>query len=167
MGKKNLLILTIALILPLAGAVPGLVAEGTTHPCVVLVGVGKYADPQILSRPFAEDDVKALYDVITSKEYLGIDPQHVRLLLSEVDPKRPSQVATHQNIVDAFKWAASNAGRDDLVLVALVMQGAPLGERSLSGRRLNLGRSRQERRVGFRDRNRPQQAAKSPFLRPS
>jgi C-terminal peptidase prc len=130
MGKKNLLILTIALILPLAGAVPGLVAEGTTHPCVVLVGVGKYADPQILSRPFAEDDVKALYDVITSKEYLGIDPQHVRLLLSEVDPKRPSQVATHQNIVDAFKWAASNAGRDDLVLVALVMQGAPLGERS-------------------------------------
>lgn len=130
MSKKTLAIVAVALVLSLAAALPGLVAEEDTHPCVVLVGVGKYSDSQILPRPHAEDDVKALYDVVTSKEYLGIDPKNVKLLLSEVDPKRPSQVASHQNIVNALKWAATHAGRDDLVLVGVVMQGAPLSDRA-------------------------------------
>ncbi len=130
MSKKALAVVTVALGFTLAAALPGLMADGDTHPCVVLVGVSKYADDQILPRPHAEEDVKALYDLVTSPDHFGIDPKYVRLLLSEVDPKRPSQIATHENIVKAFNWAATHAGREDLVLVGLAMQGAPQGDRA-------------------------------------
>ena len=35
---------------------------------VVLVGIDKYADPQIKSRRHAEADARALYDLFTSKD---------------------------------------------------------------------------------------------------
>src|SRR5262249_18396088 len=80
--------------------------------------------------PHAEADAKALYDLFTSKDYLGVDKEHVRLLLGEKDDQRGSQPATRDNILKAFQWAADNAGRDDLVVFAFIGQGAPLGERS-------------------------------------
>src|SRR5262245_14661215 len=46
----------------------------------VLIGVGKYSDAAINSRAHAEDDARALYDLVTDKAYLGIPRDHVRLL---------------------------------------------------------------------------------------
>jgi C-terminal peptidase prc len=95
----------------------------------VLVGVGKYDDASIQARPHAEDDAKALYDLFTNKDHLGVPGDHVKLLLSGArDEKRHSQEATKDNILKAAKWVATEAKRDDLVLFAFVGQGAALGE---------------------------------------
>ena len=80
---------------------------------VVLVGISKYEDKQILPRPHAEDDVKALYDLFVDKERLGVDAGHMRLLLGSADDKRSSKPATHDNIIQALHWATSKARRDD------------------------------------------------------
>src|SRR5262249_38057243 len=111
------------LVIALVALCPVRAEEAKGHPCVVLVGISKYADEQILPRPYAEADIKALYDLLTNKDYLGIAPQHVRLFLGTKDPKRPSELATHENILKALKWAAASAGREDLVIVSLAMQG--------------------------------------------
>jgi carboxyl-terminal processing protease len=102
------------------------------QPYVVLVGIDKYADPQILPRKHAETDVKALYDLLTDKGTLGVDAQHIRLLLGSPDAKRNSQPATRANILDALNWVGSKARRDDPVIFAFVGEGAPLplGERA-------------------------------------
>jgi C-terminal peptidase prc len=100
-----------------------------SHPYVILIGIDNYADKQIKSRPHAEADAQALYDLLTNKDYLGIDPANVRLLLGKADEKRKSELATHDNIIKAFKWAA-NAHRDDPVFVGMFLQGAPKGERA-------------------------------------
>jgi len=101
----------------------------TPNAYVVLIGVGKYSDAAIQSRVHAEDDVKALYDVFTDKVYLGVPKDHVKLLLGGVrDEKRNSQEATKENILKAASWLAKEAKRDDLVIFALIGQGAALGE---------------------------------------
>jgi C-terminal peptidase prc len=128
MDKHTLTVLATAFLV-LTSAVPARAAEERTHPCVVIVGIGRYADEQILPRPHAEDDAKALYDVFTNKEYSAIGAGNVRLLLGTPDANRASEPATHENIVKALRWAAASAGRDDPVLLALFMQGAPLGDR--------------------------------------
>lgn len=125
-GLAGVLAVVLAAALPLRAAEePG----AKTHPCAVLVGINQYNDPQIVPRAHAEADAQALYDLVTSKDYLGLAPDQVRLLLGSKDPKRPSDLATHDNVVNALKWVVANAGRDDLVLVAFIMQGAPLGDR--------------------------------------
>src|SRR5579859_8049388 len=105
------------LLLALAVVLPGRAADEKTHPCVVLVGINQYADEQILPRPHAEADVQALYDLFTSKDNLALPPENVRLLLGKPDAKRPSQLATHANILKAIRWAATEAGREDLVII--------------------------------------------------
>ena len=105
-------------------------SEPASQPYVVLVGIANYADEQILPRPHAEADANSLYDLFTNPGYLGVDAKHIRLLLGSPDSKRSSEPATHQNIIEAVQWAATNAGRNDLVLFAFFGQGAPLGERS-------------------------------------
>src|ERR1700719_1920403 len=104
--------------------------EAPSQPYVVLVGVSKYADPQILPRPHAEADAKALYDLFTKKGTLGVDAQHIRLLLGSPDEKRGSEPATRANILKALNWVSSKARRDDLVLFAFIGDGAPVGKRS-------------------------------------
>src|SRR5262249_3839733 len=71
------------------------------QPFAVLVGISEYKDQAINPRPHAEDDVKALYDLVTDKQYLGVDADHVRLLTGAEDAKRHSKPATRQNVVDA------------------------------------------------------------------
>ncbi len=113
-------------------ALPLWAAEGVRPPTVyaVLIGVGKYDDTAIQTRPHAEDDVKALYDLFTDPRYLGASRDHVQLLLGgAADRERNSQGATRDNILKAAKWVTTQAGRDDLVLIAYVGQGAALGER--------------------------------------
>jgi len=116
----------------LALALPFQAAEEARTPktYVVLIGIGKFSDPAIKSRPFAENDAKALYDLFTSKEYLGVPKDQVKLLLSGLaDKERNSQEASRDNILKAARWVAAEAGRDDKVLFAFIGQGAALGER--------------------------------------
>lgn len=103
--------------------------DSKSQPYVILVGVSKYNDPQILPRKNAEADAKALYDLYVNKDHLGVDAKHIKLLLGTPDEKRKSEPATKENIIAALSWAAKNAKRDDLVIFAFFGQGAPLGER--------------------------------------
>lgn len=116
-------------------ATPALRAEEeeqkSSQPYVVLVGIDKYQDPLIKPRKHAEADAKALYDLFTSKDHLGVPKDQVKLLLGSDDPKRPSQKATKENILKALEWLEKNAQRNDPVVFAFLGQGAPLGERSV------------------------------------
>jgi carboxyl-terminal processing protease len=103
--------------------------ESVGQPYVVLVGISHYADKHILPRPTAEADVKSLYDVFVSKDHLGVDARHIKLLLGKADPKRDSEPATRANVLKALAWAAKSARKNDLVIIGLFVQGAPLGER--------------------------------------
>jgi carboxyl-terminal processing protease len=103
--------------------------QDAPQPYVVIVGIDRYQDTQILARKHAEADARALYDVFTDKDSLAVDGKHVRLLLGSPDAKRNAETATRANILKALTWAAQNARRDDLVIVALFTQAAPLGER--------------------------------------
>jgi C-terminal peptidase prc len=121
------------LLLAWLAAAPVQAAEDpSSQPYVVIVGVGKHADKQILPRPHADSDARAFYELFTNKDYLGVDAQHIRLLLSakgaEGDP--PSEPATRANILKALNWVSTNARKDDLVIVVFLGQGAPEGERS-------------------------------------
>src|SRR6266851_3700540 len=92
-------ILAALLLVPVARAAD----EKPSQPRAVLVGISKYADNQIKARKHAENDAKALYDLFTNKDYLGVDPKNVRLLLGKDDAKRNSQPATRQNILEALE----------------------------------------------------------------
>jgi C-terminal peptidase prc len=103
-------------------------SDAPSRAYAVLVGVSKYADGQINARPYAEDDIKALYDLLSSNKYVGIEPGRMHLLLGTPDAQRKSEPATKQNIIKALHDVASKAERDDLVFFAFVGQGASLGE---------------------------------------
>src|SRR5262249_9450323 len=102
MTKGKLTGLVTSLVLTLASVLPARAEEPTTKTYLVLVGVSQYGDKQIKPRPHAEDDAKALYDVFTNKDYRGVDPANVHLLLGNADPGRHSQPATHENVVQAL-----------------------------------------------------------------
>src|SRR5271166_5867949 len=82
MAKLKLVRLLVCLAAMLGTVGPVLAAEAAQAPraYVVLVGISKYQDPQIQPRKHAEADAKALYDVFTNKDYLGVAADHVRLL---------------------------------------------------------------------------------------
>jgi len=81
------------------------------QPYVVIVGIDRYQDPQILPRKHAEADARALYDVFTHKDYLGVDGKHVRLLLGSPDARRNAETANRANILKALTWAGQSARR--------------------------------------------------------
>ncbi len=125
-GLLGVLLAALTLCAPVAAA------EEAAHPntWIVLVGINNYNDKQIKPRPHAEDDVKALYNLFTSKDYLGVPADHIRLLLGGTDAKLKSESATKANILASLEWLASNAKRDDLVIFTFVGEGGPLGEKS-------------------------------------
>jgi len=127
---KALLTRFLGAIAVLALAVPVWAAEEPKgpQPYVVLIGINHFADKQIKDRSHAEADAQALYDLVTDKDYLGADPDHVRLLLGAEDAERHSQKATRANILKAVHWVADKAGANDLVLFAFIGEGGPLGE---------------------------------------
>jgi C-terminal peptidase prc len=128
MTKGKLTGLVTSLVLALASVLPARAEEPTTKTYLVLVGVSQYGDKQIKPRPHAEDDAKALYDVFTNKDYRGVDPANVHLLLGNADPGRHSQPATHENVIQALHSVVKKAERDDLVIFAYFGQGATLNE---------------------------------------
>src|SRR5207249_3064902 len=104
--------------------------EATPRPYVVLVGISTYPDKQILPRPHAEADAKALYDLFRDKKYLGADAGQVKLLLGTPDKERHSEPATRANVVKALQWAAENAGKKDTVIFGFFGEGGPVGEKA-------------------------------------
>src|SRR5262245_57699557 len=90
----------IGCLMPFAGLAPLARADESTQPYVVLVGIDKYTDTQIKPRKHAEADAKALYDVFASKDYLGVDKAHIKLLLGSPDSERNSEPATRENILN-------------------------------------------------------------------
>jgi C-terminal peptidase prc len=127
---KAMLTWSLGAVAALALALPVRAEEPKTSsgPYVVLVGISNYKDKQIKPRPHAEDDAKALYDLVTDPKYLGVDAKHVRLLLGTDDAGRKSEKATHKNILDACHWLAENAGSNELALFAFFGEGGPVGE---------------------------------------
>ena len=114
----------------LAGLTPSYALEKVGTPHIVLIGIDKYTDPTIKDRKHAEADAQALYDLFASKEHWGVDAKHIKLLLGAKDDKRGAQSATRANILAAFDWLEKNAGKEDLVVVGIFGEGAPVGERS-------------------------------------
>lgn len=112
------------------GAAPVGAAEETARTYAVIVGIDKFADPQILPRQHAEADARALYELVTSKDHLGANAKNVRLLLGNPQAKQAGEKATRANIIAALKWLSTTATKDDLCVLAIFGQGAPLGERS-------------------------------------
>jgi C-terminal peptidase prc len=92
----------------------------------VIVGVSKYKDEQIKQRPHAEDDAKALYELISSPANVGADPKNVTLLLGQETTN--SNPATRQNILDALKKVTTLARPNDLVYFVFIGEGGPLGD---------------------------------------
>lgn len=117
--------LALAALLPLAARAD--MDTGTPH--IVLIGIDKFQDAQIKSRKHAEADAKALYELFTNKDYLGVAKDNIKLLLG-TPGHLPAQPATRANILKALDWVADNAKKDDLVIVGYFGNGAPLGERS-------------------------------------
>ena len=105
-------------------------ADNAPQTRVVLIGIADYADKQIKPRPMAENDAKALYDLFTDKGYLGVEPDHIRLLLGKPDAKRKSEAATADNILKAARWLAESSKKDDLTIFAIIGEGAPLGDKA-------------------------------------
>ena len=101
--------------------------EQTGRPFVVVAGIDKYEDPQIKSRKNAEADAKALFELFTSKDSLGAEADHPKLLLGSSDGDAK---ATKANILKSLQWLEKSAKKDDLVIFAIFGNGAPLGERS-------------------------------------
>jgi C-terminal peptidase prc len=125
-------------LLALTAAFWGTAAFGAEAPAVaakpakthaVLVGVGeKFTDPQIKPRPTAEADAKALYDIFSDKAY--VTGGSAQLLLGNPGPDHPAVKATQENITKALHEAVAKAGKDDLIVIALIGQGASVGERT-------------------------------------
>src|SRR5262245_34293977 len=106
-------------------------AEDKTPPqtYAVIVGAGDFADPQIKPRPTATADATALYELFADKQYLGVAKENLHLLVSGKDVKAPAQPATKENILKALRDVAAKADKDDLVLVAMIGNGASAAEK--------------------------------------
>jgi C-terminal peptidase prc len=118
--------LLVALVALASGARARAEEKSAPHPYIVLVGISQYHDKQIKPRPHAEDDAKALYDVFTNKDYLGVPEKNIRLLLgnSTTDASKP---ATRENILKALHWVDTEARANDPVIFAFIGEGGPIG----------------------------------------
>src|SRR5687768_14062160 len=70
MIKARHLVVMLVLSLLVLWAKPIQAAEGVGKAYVVLIGIDKFADDQILPRKHGEADAKALYDLFVSKDHL-------------------------------------------------------------------------------------------------
>jgi len=113
-------ILTAVLLLCMSAA---LRAEDTY---AVIIGISNYSDKNILPRPHAEDDAKALFDVLANKDYRGVPADHAKLLLGSDDADRHAQIATKENIIKSLQWLGENAKQDDLVFLSFIGEAGTL-----------------------------------------
>jgi C-terminal peptidase prc len=102
-------------------------AKSTSY--AVVVGVGTFADKEIKPRPTADEDAKTIAGLLTDKTVGGYPSDHVAILLSQKDEKFGAQEGTKENILKAIGDAAKKVGKDDTLIVYMVMQGATAGEK--------------------------------------
>jgi len=112
---------------PLQADEPSVKAAG---PFAVIVGVGQFQDKTIDPRPTADNDAKALFDVLSDPKYLGVPAERAKLLISAPDEKRGGQVATREAIVKAIEAAATQTGKDDLIVLAFFGRGASANDQT-------------------------------------
>lgn len=99
-------------------------------PYVLVVGAGEFKDKAIQPRPSADADATALYDLLTDPKYLGVPAGRAKLLLSNPDPKRGAEVATHDAVLKAVELAVSQTAKDDLLIVAFFGRGSSVGDKT-------------------------------------
>ena len=126
----RIILLAALTVSPLGAAVSAADTPAKPKTFAVLVGIGGFQDSAIQARPTAENDAKALYDLFVSSKYMGVDKGNIRIILGTGDASRDSKAATKDNIRQAFKWVADNAGKNDLVIFGLFGRGAPVGDRT-------------------------------------
>jgi carboxyl-terminal processing protease len=95
----------------------------------VVVGVGTFADKDIKPRTTADEDAKTIAGILTDKSIGGVPSDHVAVLLSEKDDKFGAKEGTKANILSAVGDAAKKVGKEDTLLIYMVMQGATAGEK--------------------------------------
>src|SRR5438105_1759070 len=100
-----------------------------TQSYAVVVGVGNFADKEIKPRPTADEDAKTIAGLFTDKTVGGIPSDHVAVLLSQKDEKFGAQEGSKENILKAIGDASKKVGKDDKLIIYMVMQGASAGEK--------------------------------------
>lgn len=101
-----------------------------TQTYAVVVGVGTFADKEIKPRPTADEDAKTIAGLLTDKSVGGVPTDHVNVLLSKADEKFGAKEANKANILKAVGEAIKKVGKDDTLLIYMVMQGASAGEKA-------------------------------------
>lgn len=87
----------------------------------VVIGVGKFADPQVPQLKYAAKDAKDFYDYLTDPNQGKFAKDHVKLLMNED--------ATKVNIMDMLgdSFLPHAANPNDLVVIYLSTHGSPAG----------------------------------------
>jgi carboxyl-terminal processing protease len=95
----------------------------------VVVGVGTFADKEIKPRPTADEDAKTIAGLLSDKSVGGVPTDHISVFLSASDEKFGAKEGTKANILKAIGDAVGKVGKDDTLLIYMVMQGATAGEK--------------------------------------
>ncbi|MEZ6143109.1 MAG: S41 family peptidase [Zavarzinella sp.] len=96
--------------------------EKTTY--ALIVGAGKFTDPQIKARATADADASAIYDVLVDPARGRVSADKATLLLADTKLNNAAKTATKANILAAFEAITAKAKKEDTVLIYMVMQGA-------------------------------------------
>jgi C-terminal peptidase prc len=106
--------------------------EKTAHKSqtyAVVVGAGTFADKEIKPRPTADEDARTIAGLLTDKAIGGVPSEHLTVLLSKADEKFGAKEATKENILKSIGDAIKKVGKDDTLLIYMVMQGATAGDK--------------------------------------
>ena len=95
----------------------------------VVVGVGTFADKEIKPRATADEDARTIAGLLTDKTVGGVATENLSLLLSAKDEKLGAQEGTKANILKAIGEATKKVGKEDKLIIYMVMQGATAGEK--------------------------------------
>ena len=96
----------------------------------VIVGVGSFADKEIKPRLTADEDARTMSSLLGDALRGGIAKDDLTVLLSEKDDKIGAIQGTKANILKAIGEAAKKVGKDDTLILYMVMQGATAGEKT-------------------------------------
>ena len=101
-------------------------ADSKTY--AVIIGIGNYQDNQIQSREYLDTNAANFYKTLVSGVNAQIyTPENTKLFLSkEPAIQVPFERATRDNVLNALKWAISQAKEDDRIVIYWSGSGAPL-----------------------------------------
>ena len=80
----------------------------------MLIGIDKYIDRDVRKLEFAQNDIKALFRVLTDPGFGGYD--HDNIFLMTPDAKEPQDRPTRNNIYLTLKWLSENVKPEDALL---------------------------------------------------